>query len=77
MNEQRMQCKECGERFSVFRWERERSSPLLAAEVTVGRRAQARARMQALGDRLRTPPGQPASDGPDFDRTRRVMVGTS
>jgi len=51
MKERRIRCKECGERFSVIRVERERTSAYCDLCREERRREQARARMQALRDR--------------------------
>lgn len=48
MKERRMRCKSCGERFIVIRWERERTSAYCEDCREERKRAQARARMQAL-----------------------------
>ena len=53
MKERRIRCKECGERFSVIRVERERTSAYCDLCREERRREQARARMQALRDRRR------------------------
>jgi uncharacterized paraquat-inducible protein A len=53
MKERRIRCKECGERFSVIRVERERTSAYCDYCREERRREQARARMQALRDRRR------------------------
>ncbi len=55
--ERRQQCQDCGDLFSVFPLERERTSAYCARCGTERRRAQARARMQALRARHRTGAG--------------------
>jgi hypothetical protein len=54
MKERRQRCKACGERFSVFPVERERTSAYCDRCRDERRRAQARARMQALRARRRS-----------------------
>ncbi len=53
MKERRVRCKECGERFTVIRFERERTPAYCDLCREERRRAQTRARMQALRDRRR------------------------
>ncbi len=55
--ERRQRCQDCGKPFSVFPHERERTSAYCARCGTERRRAQARARMQALRARRRTGAG--------------------
>jgi len=47
MREIRVRCKSCGERFTVIRWERERTSHYCDLCREERKREQARARMQA------------------------------
>jgi len=53
MKERRIRCKECGERFTVARVERERTPSYCHLCREERRREQTRARMQALRDRRR------------------------
>jgi len=53
MKERRVRCKGCGERFTVIRLERERTSAYCDLCREERRREQARARMKALRDRRR------------------------
>ena len=54
MKELHKRCKVCGERFTVIRLERERTSAYCEVCRTERQRAQTRARMQALRARQRT-----------------------
>jgi len=53
MKERRVRCKECGERFTVVRFERERIPASCALCREERKRVQTRARMQALRNRRR------------------------
>lgn len=53
MKERRIRCKECGERFTVLRFERERTSAYCESCRTERQREQTRARMQTLRTRRR------------------------
>ena len=53
MKERRVRCKECGERFTVWRLERERTSAYCDLCREVRKRTQTRARMHALRARRR------------------------
>jgi predicted nucleic acid-binding Zn ribbon protein len=53
MKERRVRCKECGERFTVVRFERERTSAYCEFCRAERKRAQSRVRMQALRARRR------------------------
>jgi hypothetical protein len=53
MKERRVRCKRCGERFTVFRVERERTSAYCPLCQEERKREQARVRMQALRARRR------------------------
>jgi hypothetical protein len=53
MKERRVRCKTCGERFSVLRFERERTSAYCDTCRADRKREQTRVRMQALRDRRR------------------------
>ncbi len=53
MKERRVRCKECGERFTVIRVERERTPSYCDLCREERRRAQTRERMRALRDRRR------------------------
>lgn len=53
MKELRKRCKECGERFTVIRFERERTPAYCDLCREERKRAQARARMQAMRARRR------------------------
>ena len=53
MREIRVRCKSCGERFTVIRWERERTSSYCELCREERKREQARARMQAWRARRR------------------------
>ena len=60
MKEIRVRCKSCGDRFTVIRWERERTSTYCDLCRAERKREQARARMQAwrarrLGSETATP----------------------
>ncbi len=55
MKERRVRCKECGERFTVIRFERERTPAYCDLCREERKRAQARARMQAMRARRRDP----------------------
>ena len=54
MKEKRVRCKQCGERFTVVRLERERTSAYCDLCCEERRREQARARMRALRARRRS-----------------------
>ncbi len=51
MKERRVRCKECGERFTVVRFERERTPPYCDLCQEERRRTQTRERMRALRER--------------------------
>ncbi len=53
MKERRVRCAHCGERFTVLRFVRERTSTLCDLCRDERRREQTRARMQLLRDRRR------------------------
>lgn len=53
MKELRVRCKSCGERFTVLRFERERTPAYCDLCREERKRAQAQARMQALRARRR------------------------
>jgi predicted nucleic acid-binding Zn ribbon protein len=53
MKERRVRCKECGERFTVIRVERERTSAYCDLCRTERKREQTRVRMQTLRTRRR------------------------
>lgn len=53
MKEIRVRCKSCGERFTVIRWERERTSTYCELCREERKREQARRRMQAMRARRR------------------------
>ncbi len=53
MKERRVRCKACGDRFTVLRFERERTSAYCDTCREERKREQTRARMQALRDRRR------------------------
>ncbi len=53
MKELRKRCKECGERFTVIRFERERTPAYCDLCREERKHAQARARMQAMRARRR------------------------
>ncbi len=53
MKELRKRCKECGERFTVIRFERERTPAYCDLCREERKRTQARARMQAMRARRR------------------------
>ena len=53
MKERRVRCPDCGERFTVIRVERERTSAYCDFCRADRRQAQTRARMQRLRDRRR------------------------
>lgn len=53
MREIRVRCKSCGERFTVIRWERERTSHYCELCREERKREQARLRMQAWRARQR------------------------
>ncbi len=55
MKERRVRCKECGERFTVIRFERERTPAYCDLCREERKRDQARARMQAMRARRRDP----------------------
>lgn len=55
MKERRVRCKQCGERFTVIRFERERTPTYCDVCREERRRAQTRERMRALRDRRRMP----------------------
>ena len=57
MKERRVRCKGCGERFTVVRFERERTSAYCDLCQAERKREQARARMQALRERRRVAGG--------------------
>lgn len=54
MKERRVRCKECGARFTVIRFERERASAYCDLCREERQREQARERMRALRARRRT-----------------------
>ena len=53
MKERRVRCKECGERFTIIRFERERTPSYCDLCQEERRRAQTRERMRALRERRR------------------------
>ncbi len=53
MKERRVRCKECGERFTVVRFERERTPSYCDLCQEERRREQTRERMRALRERRR------------------------
>jgi hypothetical protein len=53
MKERRVRCKACGERFTVVRFERERTSAYCELCREERRREQTRERMRALRERRR------------------------
>ena len=53
MKDRRARCKECGERFTIVRFERERTPASCDLCREERRRAQTRARRRALRDRRR------------------------
>lgn len=55
MKERRVRCKECGERFTIIRFERERTPAYCDLCREERKRDQARARMQAMRTRRRDP----------------------
>ena len=57
MKERRVRCKGCGERFTVVRFERERTSAYCDLCQAERKREQACARMQALRERRRVAGG--------------------
>ncbi len=60
MKERRVRCLQCGERFTVLRFVRERTSAYCEWCRAERRRAQAQARMQHLRDRRRAETTVPA-----------------
>jgi len=56
MKELHKRCKDCGDRFTAIRLDRERISPYCDLCRAERQRAQARARMQAMRERQRTQP---------------------
>jgi formylmethanofuran dehydrogenase subunit E len=55
MKERKVRCKSCGERFTVIRFERERTPAYCDLCREERQREQARARMQAMRARRRDP----------------------
>ena len=55
MKERRVRCKDCGARFTVIRFERERTPAYCDLCREERKRAQARERMRALRERRRGP----------------------